>query len=205
MVGRRLHKRANWRCASAAPDGGEAMDGDDLHCRRRRLDLFQITELHSGIGHVTWHGWTGRSVLPQGLSPALRDFSLSCGPSAFTSPKDPCTQSGTGMAVDRRARAHCIPSTQHAADIPPLLSVLEEVQPAFNRRRLEWMPSPGWAVAIGTVAFISIISITRFSEFLIGNFKSFSCYIGVAARLSDDSSIDDRRAGALHGAADGIG
>ncbi len=110
------------------------------------------------------------AVLPQGLSPALRDFQPLLRALGIHFAEGSGTQlvqawlwiGALGLI------AFLLPNTQQI--FRRFDPVLEEVQPAFNRRRLEWMPSPGWAVAIGTVAFISIISITRFSEFLYWQF-----------------------------------
>src|ERR1700733_5446774 len=94
----------------------------DLHCRRRRLDLFQVTELHGGIGHVAWHDWTGRCRTSTGPIPSPAGFSAYLAGPRHSLRRRIRYSIGTDMAVDRCAWAHCIPSTQHAADIPPLRS-----------------------------------------------------------------------------------
>ena len=42
--------------------------------------------------------------------------------------------------------------------------------PAGRRSWWEWRPSPLWAFAIGCIAFVAMISITRVSEFLYWQF-----------------------------------
>ena len=50
----------------------------------------------------------------------------------------------------------------------PTMEVGDERRPALLR--LRWVPSPGWAIATGALAFLGTISITRVSEFLYWQF-----------------------------------
>jgi alginate O-acetyltransferase complex protein AlgI len=117
-------------------------------------------------------GMSGQAgaVLPQGLLPTLRNLQPVL--RSFGIHFD--AGSGTQLVqtwlwiVALGLVAFMLPNTQQIfCRFDP---VLEAVQPPLHRRRLAWMPSAGWAVAIGTVAFASIISITRFSEFLYWQF-----------------------------------
>jgi alginate O-acetyltransferase complex protein AlgI len=64
--------------------------------------------------------------------------------------------------------AFMLPNTQQVfSSFDP---VLEPVKHPPVPRWLAWTPSGRWAVVIGAMAFFSIISITRFSEFLYWQF-----------------------------------
>ena len=48
--------------------------------------------------------------------------------------------------------------------------VLDGMPTRVGRWPPEWAPSRGWAVVIGTLAFLAVISISRVSEFLYWQF-----------------------------------
>jgi D-alanyl-lipoteichoic acid acyltransferase DltB (MBOAT superfamily) len=55
-------------------------------------------------------------------------------------------------------------------DLPATPSIEVGDERGLACLRLKWVPSPGWAIATGTLAFFGIISITRVSEFLYWQF-----------------------------------
>jgi D-alanyl-lipoteichoic acid acyltransferase DltB (MBOAT superfamily) len=64
--------------------------------------------------------------------------------------------------------ALALPNTQQLLGrFDPVLDMRQLARPP---RWLVWTPSPAWAVATGTVAFLGIMSITRVSEFLYWQF-----------------------------------
>jgi alginate O-acetyltransferase complex protein AlgI len=70
-----------------------------------------------------------------------------------------------------------VPNTQQLMrDYDPVLDLprTPKLEPGDVRRlalgRLKWVPSPGWAIAVGCLAFFGTISITRVSEFLYWQF-----------------------------------
>jgi hypothetical protein len=48
--------------------------------------------------------------------------------------------------------------------------VLDSPRTNLERAPILWRPSLGWGIAIGTVAFVAMISIVRVSEFLYWQF-----------------------------------
>jgi len=55
-------------------------------------------------------------------------------------------------------------------DLPATRSMEVDDERGLALLRLRWVPSPGWAIATGVLAFFGIISITRVSEFLYWQF-----------------------------------
>jgi alginate O-acetyltransferase complex protein AlgI len=67
--------------------------------------------------------------------------------------------------------AWLLPSTQELlAPYAPVLEIARERMPIRARAGLVWRPSRSWALAMGVLALLAMISITRVSEFLYWQF-----------------------------------
>ncbi len=67
--------------------------------------------------------------------------------------------------------AFFLPNTQELlARHCPVLEMSGELAPEKGRHNLRWMPTPAWAVTVGALGFLALISITRVSEFLYWQF-----------------------------------